>query len=78
MSERFLKTSPRPEWLRIETYDGKQMRPTLIRADQVVSLTEHMNGWTRIGLTDGQVHIVRVRYGKLASTLKISNVTRME
>ena len=37
---------PSPWWLRIETYDGKQMRPTLIQR-QGVSLTGAPKGWTR-------------------------------
>ena len=62
-------------WLRFEALDSRQiMRPVLIRADQVVSLTEAGNGWCYVGVTDGHRHLVSMGYGAVAQKLGIEVV----
>lgn len=62
-------------WLRFEALDSRQiMRPVLIRADQVVSLTEAGKGWCYVGVTDGHRHLVSMGYGAVAQKLGIEVV----
>jgi len=62
----------RMKWLRFEVVGSREvMRPALIRADQVVSLTEASKGWCYIGVTDGQRYLVSMGYGAVAQKLGI-------
>ena len=62
------------KWLRFEAVEYKPRRrvfAVLIRADQVVSISEQMAGWCFIETTGGHRYLVHEGYGAVAQKLDV-------